>query len=405
MPNFGNKTEYSAQAMDSDFGFRSKFAARGAGGKCAGGNALRSARGGTCENKPNWAASANSSTNSVGMGRQRSPRLGPNGSTNSVRPLFPSAGARRPGGSTFGTDITNIAGKTDKPKAMKQEPPIATPLSIMEASVTEGQLVTKTETENVQEVQEYVSDINNQLFEGEATFPPKADYMEMQADLTPKMRTILMDWLIEVHMKYKLHVETLHLTVNLIDRFLAKVPVTRKRLQLIGVVAMFIASKYEEINPPELHDWVYITDKAYSKQDVLVMECTMLTTLNFQIMVPTAAHFFPALLKANGCNDVHRDLALYIVELGILDIRMLQYTPSQQVSAALLLSNELLGRCPVWPQSMVQQSRSAEADLRSCVEVLRQQFESDRAGAGGQLQAVHKKFSMKERHSVATMKF
>merc|ERR1719199_1322547 len=242
---------------------------------------------------------------------------------------------------------------------MKQEPPIATTTSIMEACATEGKLATKTEAVNAQEVEEYVSDINNQLFEGEATFPAKADYMEMQADLTSKMRTILMDWLIEVHMKYKLHPETLHLTVNLIDRFLARVPVTRKRLQLIGVVAMFIASKYEEINPPELHDWVYITDKAYSKQDVLVMECTMLTTLSFQIMVPTPAHFFPVLQKANECNDVHRELALYILELGILDIRMLQYTPSQQVSAALLLSNELLGRCPVWPQSMVQQSRSA----------------------------------------------
>merc|ERR1719326_167723 len=116
--------------------------------------------------------------------------------------------------------------------------------------------------------------------------------------------------------------------MNLIDRFLSKVRVSRKRLQLVGVVAMFIASKFEEINPPELHDWVYITDKAYTKEDVLAMEVSMLTALSFRIVVPTAGHFFPLLEKANSCNAVHRELAQYIIELGLLDIRMLQYTPS-----------------------------------------------------------------------------
>merc|ERR1712028_56510 len=99
--------------------------------------------------------------------------------------------------------------------------------------------------------------------------------MSMQTDLTHKMRTILIDWLVEVHMKYRLRPETLHLTVNLIDRYLTRMPVMRKRLQLVGVVAMFIASKFEEISPPELHDWVYITDKAYTQDEVLGMEVTM----------------------------------------------------------------------------------------------------------------------------------
>merc|ERR1719240_2090117 len=103
-------------------------------------------------------------------------------------------------------------------------------------------------------------------------------------------------------MKYRLRDETLHLTINLVDRYLTRMPVMRKRLQLVGVVAMFVASKFEEIHPPELHDWVYITDRAYTKQDVLLMECTMLSALGFQITVPTVAHFFPGLQKANGCN-------------------------------------------------------------------------------------------------------
>jgi len=326
------------------------------------------------------------------------------------------ASSRRHGTSTFGVDLTNvgnIGGKTDKlkpikpvvPASQQTELPLATSPPAVEPAATESQLAIKTETTNIQEAEEYVTDIVKKLFNDEVSFLPHADYMDQQTDLTPKMRMILMDWLIEVHMKYKLSPETLHLTVNLIDRHLTKKTVVRKRLQLVGVVAMFIASKFEEINPPELHDWVYITDKAYTKQDVLDMECTMLTALNFQIVVPTAAAFLPQLQKWNECDGVHAKLSQYILELGLLDIRMLKYKPSETVAAALLLSNDIIGHRPVWPQSMVQHSHHTEANLQSCVEVLRQLFDADRAGSGGQLQAVHKKFSLKEHHCVATMRF
>ncbi len=97
------------------------------------------------------------------------------------------------------------------------------------------------------------------------------------------MRAILIDWLVEVHLKFKLVPETLYLTVNLIDRFLEKEQVNRQKLQLVGVTAMLIACKYEEIYPPIVKDFVYITDNAYTKEDILIMEKKMLTTLDFNI--------------------------------------------------------------------------------------------------------------------------
>ena len=86
------------------------------------------------------------------------------------------------------------------------------------------------------------------------------------------MRSILVDWLVEVHLKFKLVPETLYLTVNIIDRYLSLTSVTRPKLQLVGVTALLIASKYEEIYPPELRDLVYICDRAYSKSEILKME-------------------------------------------------------------------------------------------------------------------------------------
>ena len=93
------------------------------------------------------------------------------------------------------------------------------------------------------------------------------------------MREILVDWLVEVHLKFKLLPETLYLTVNLIDRFLEKQNVMRNKLQLVGVTAMLIASKYEEIYPPIVTDFVYITDNAYSKKEILEMEEQILVSL------------------------------------------------------------------------------------------------------------------------------
>lgn len=90
------------------------------------------------------------------------------------------------------------------------------------------------------------------------------------------MRSILIDWLVEVHYKFKLVPETLYLTVNLIDRYLSIQQVKRDKLQLVGVTCMFIACKYEEIYPPIVKDFVCITDKAYTKEEILELESKVL---------------------------------------------------------------------------------------------------------------------------------
>ena len=90
--------------------------------------------------------------------------------------------------------------------------------------------------------------------------------MDQQPHITERMRSILIDWIIEVHFQFKLKVESLFLTVNLIDRFLEKQVVTKENLQLVGVCAMLIAFKYEEIWPPLIKDYIHISDNAYTKE-------------------------------------------------------------------------------------------------------------------------------------------
>ena len=120
----------------------------------------------------------------------------------------------------------------------------------------------------------YVNEMYNLFFDQErqmaAAHP--SNYMPTQPHINEKMRCILVDWMIEVHLKFKMVPETLYLTVNLIDRYLQLKVVRRSKLQLVGVACLMLASKYEEIYPPELRDLVYITDRAYTKQEIVEME-------------------------------------------------------------------------------------------------------------------------------------
>lgn len=275
-----------------------------------------------------------------------------------------------------------------------------TPLSLAGALLEDG------DPDDPQSVAEYVPDIFANLFKNEAQFSNLVDpnYMkdDKQTDINHKMRAILVDWLVEVHMKYRLRKETLFLTVNLIDRYLSRVPVARRKLQLLGVVSMFIAAKFEEIHPPKVQEFAYITDNTYTVDEILKFECRVLDRLSFQINVPTEAHFLDRLQKTNGCDETHREMSSYILELGLLEMKMLHYQPSHKVSAALLVSNELLNRRPAWPASMVHHSRHSEQSLRECAEEMWQLLN---ASPSSSLQAVRKKYELDQHRAVAKNTF
>merc|ERR1719277_1845465 len=129
---------------------------------------------------------------------------------------------------------------------------------------------------------------------------------------------------------------------------------------------MLIAAKFEEIDPPSVHALSYITDNTCSKKDILDFEAVVLVTLGFQIAVPTPAHFLDRLHRANGCDGMHGALAMYALELALLNIGSLRHPPSVLVSASLLLSNAILGRKPMWPAAMAQCSKQTEAAVWAC---------------------------------------
>lgn len=113
---------------------------------------------------------------------------------------------------------------------------------------------------NPQMCADYVNDIYTYLHQLERVFPIRENFLLEQVDVTPKMRSVLLDWINEVHHQFSLETETYYMAVSMIDRYLqAEQTTSRKYLQLVGVTSLFMASKYEELMPPEINDFVYVT--------------------------------------------------------------------------------------------------------------------------------------------------
>jgi len=164
---------------------------------------------------------------------------------------------------------------------------------------------------------------------------------------------------------FKLLPETLFLTVNIIDRFLAVTPVTRDKLQLTGITAMLIASKYEEIYPPDVQDFVFIADNAYPKQAVFRMEELILITLNWNLSYPSSLHFLRRYSKAAESDYEVHTLGKFMIETALMDIGLIKYLPSEIAAAAVYVSRCMASSDVIWTPTL------AHYTTYSCEQVLK----------------------------------
>ncbi|XP_062176696.1 G2/mitotic-specific cyclin-2-like [Alnus glutinosa] len=239
-------------------------------------------------------------------------------------------------------------------------------------------------------VVEYIDDIFAYYRKTEKSSCVSPDYMALQFDLNEKMRAILIDWLIEVHYKFQLMQETLFLTVNLIDRFLERQTISRKKLQLVGVTAMLLACKYEEVSVPVVEDLVLISDQAYTRKEVLDMERLMVNTLQFDFSVPTPYVFMGRFLKAAQSDKKLELLSFFIIELCLVEYQMLKFPPSLLAAAAIYTAQCSLYPIKQWSKTSEWYSNYSEDQLLECSKLM---VTFHQKAATGKLNAVHRKYS------------
>jgi len=258
---------------------------------------------------------------------------------------------------------------------------------------------------NPQLCSEYVPEMYTYLRQLEEQTAIKPDFLK-GFSVNGKMRAVLLDWLIEVHGQFKLLQETLYMTSAILDRFLQVEgsAIKRNKLQLVGVTAMWIASKVEEMYAPEVSDFVYITDNSYTSVEVRAMELRILRAINFGVGRPLPLHFLRRNSKAGDVDMLQHSLAKYVLECSILDYTMASISPSVMAAAALFLAIRItdpdsrLDSC--WTPTLAHYSSYNKDQL---LPVVFQIAAVMKGAKESKFQTVHKKYQSKKFMEVARM--
>lgn len=242
----------------------------------------------------------------------------------------------------------------------------------------------------------YAADIFEYYKKRELRFPIKK-YLEKQTEINRNMRSILVDWMVEVQESFELNHETLYLAVKLVDMFLSKIMVKRDKLQLLGTTAMYLAAKYDERCPPVIDDFCYICDDAYPQKDVIKMEMQILKTLDFDIGVPLSYRFLRRYARCTKLDMETLTLARYILETSLTDYDFIDVRDSMIASACLMLARSIKEEDTLWNPTLEHYSGYKQADLTDLCQRLFNVIQNPHAN----LKTIRAKYSHNVFYSVA----
>ncbi|KAH0877642.1 hypothetical protein HID58_065036 [Brassica napus] len=254
---------------------------------------------------------------------------------------------------------------------------------------------------NQLEVAEYVDDIYQFYWTAEALNPALGYYLSTQTKVSPVTRGILINWLIEVHSKFDLMHETLYLTMNLLDRYLSQVPVQKNEMQLIGLTALLLASKYEDYWHPRIKDLISISAETYTREQILGMERTMLKQLKFRLNEATPYVFMLRFLKAAQSNKKLQQLSFYLIELCLVEYEALKFKPSLLCASAIYVARCTLHMTPVWTALLNSHTHYNVSQMKDCSDMI---LRFHKAAKTGKLRVTYDKYMKSERSNVAVLK-
>ncbi|KAG8437363.1 hypothetical protein GDO86_008167 [Hymenochirus boettgeri] len=181
------------------------------------------------------------------------------------------------------------------------------------------------------------NDVWRHMLNKDRTYLRDKNFFQNHPQLQPNMRSILLDWLMEVCEVYKLHRETFYLAQDFFDRFMTtQHNVIKSQLQLIGITTLFIAAKLEEIYPPKLHQFAFITDGACIEDEITSMELMIMKALDWCLSPMTVVSWFNVYLQVTYIKELQHFLLpqfpqeiyvqiVQLLDLCVLDIGCLEY--------------------------------------------------------------------------------
>ncbi|MEE6517426.1 hypothetical protein FKM82_027596 [Ascaphus truei] len=212
-------------------------------------------------------------------------------------------------------------------------------------------------------------DVWRNMLNKERVYARDKNFLQKHPQLQPKMRAILLDWLMEVCEVYKLHRDTFYLAQDFFDRYMAtQQNIVKTRLQLIGISSLFIAAKLEEIYPPKLHQFAYVTDGACTEDEILCMELIVMKDLKWSLSPMTVVSWLNVYMQVAYLKELHEVLLpqypqqMYVeiaelLDVCVLDIGCLEYTYGVLAASALyhFTSSELVQKVSGYEWSKMEE--------------------------------------------------
>ena len=189
------------------------------------------------------------------------------------------------------------------------------------------------------------------------------NYIHQQVHITKNMRSVLVDWMVEVQESFELNHETLYLAVKLVDHYLAKKVVQKDKFQLLGATCLLMAAKYDERIPPSIEDFLYICDDAYVRRDIILMEIEVFKKLNFFLGFPLSYRFLRRYARCSKLSMETLTLSRFVLETSLMEYDFIHERDSKMAAGALLLALKMRGQ--EWTPELAYYSGYQESELTS----------------------------------------
>lgn len=225
----------------------------------------------------------------------------------------------------------NVNKNINKPSNLCELNNSSTDLSSIIKSKKFNKLINyKNNIESISYAAEYLEEIffNLLIDEKNIKIKPKYGYMKFQNSINEQMRAILIDWIVEIHLKLNLKIETLYQTIWIIDSFLSIKLIEKSKFQLLGISALLISCKINEIYYPSITNFIKLTDNTYKKEELIKMEDDVLQILEYNVLTPTSIQFYQIISKYFNFDDKVHYLGKFFLENSLIDYEMIFFSPS-----------------------------------------------------------------------------
>ncbi|XP_069842892.1 cyclin-P [Dendropsophus ebraccatus] len=246
---------------------------------------------------------------------------------------------------------------------------------------------------------EYAADIFSSMMKDQSKYVLQAG--DIPKAVTTEMRTMLVDWVVQVHEYLGLQEETLYLAVYLMNSYMKVHKIRTFLLQLLAASCLYIACKMEESLIPEPAELCFMMEDAFSKKELLKMEKKVLYRLSFDLHYIQPLHFLHLLSATGKCPDNVEYLAMYFMELTLLEADGATIEPALLASGALSLAEMVLQESgSLSPDQMRQRPLYSYSDAD--LSLPRQLMGRAALHAGSDCKSTWQKYSRPQKHGVST---